>query len=146
MPDRQNMLLEIWKQSRSDLQGAQDRFRNGIHVFLVASFAISAFLLSEKSPMRHNGSQLAAAADLLLLIVFSFLIALAIGEIKLGRVTVEWYEDRLKEAVGNPQSATSADLFPHLKSSPRMPLRNEILTAIAALAVVAVKAVLLRCA
>jgi hypothetical protein len=146
MRDKVDMLLDIWKQSRSDLQGAQDRFRNAIHVFLVASFGISAFLLSEKSAFKNSGSQLAAAADVLLLLVFSILIAVALGEIRLGRITVEWYEDRLKQAIDNPQALAGTELFPDIKGKPRMPLRNEFLTASVALVVVAIKAVLLLCA
>jgi hypothetical protein len=143
MPDTQGLLLEIWKQSRADLEAAQERFRKSIQFLLGASFAITAFLLSEKSPLRGSAMLFSAAADLLLLLAFSVMFVLAIGEIRLARATVEWYQGCLKGALGSGRALAASDLFPGLPAGPRMFLRNEVLSAVVAAAVVAIKALLL---
>ena len=144
MSNHQDLLIELWKQSCANVHAAQDRLRNTLHVFLVASFGISAFLLSDRHLLTSLAPYFAVTADVLLLVVFKFLIDLAAEEIKMGRATVESYEHHIKQALDDPHFSLKAALFPDLRGvEPRMPLRNELRTAWVAFAVVAVKAALL---
>ena len=144
MSNKQDLLTDLWKQSCANVHAAQDRLRNTIHVFLVASFGISAFLLGDKNLLTSLAPYFAVTADVLLLVVFKFLIDLAEDEITQGRAAVESYEDHLKQAMDDPHYSLKTALFPNLGGvEPRMPLRNELRTAWVSFAVVAVKAVLL---
>jgi len=64
----------------------------------------------------------------------------------MARVTVESYQETLKKSINNPDIVSSDDLFPSTKGKkPSMPLHNELLMAIVAIAVVITKAMLLLC-
>jgi hypothetical protein len=142
MSNKQDLLIELWKQSVANVHAAQDRLRNTIHVVLITSFSISAFLLGDKNLLPSHAPYLAVIADAFLLIVFKFLIDLAANDITLGRAAVESYEDQLKQSTDNPHFSMA--LFPNLsEAKPRMPLRNELRTAYASFVVIVVKAVLL---
>jgi len=144
MSNHETLLIELWKQSCANVHAAQDRLRNTLHVFLVASFGISAFLLTGRSSLTFLAPYFAVTADVLLLVVFKFLIGLAADEIKMGRAAVESYEHHIKQALDDPHFSLKTALFPDLRGvEPRMPLRNELRTAWVSFAVVAVKAVLL---
>ena len=141
MSDSQDLQIELWKQSSANVHAAQDRLRNTIHVFLVASFGISAFLLGDENLITvHAPLYLAAAADALLLVVLWYLIQLATNDIKHGRAAVEFYEAQLKQFRNNPD--TPLNLFPDLIGvQPRMQLQNELNTAWVSFGVVALKAI-----
>jgi hypothetical protein len=144
MPNHQDLLIELWKQSCANVHAAQDRLRNTLHVFLVASFGISAFLLSDGNLLTSLAPYFAVTADVLLLVVFKFLIDLAAEEIKMSRATVESYEHHIKQALDDPHFSLKTALFPKLDGvEPLMPLRNELRTAWVSFSVVAVKAALL---
>ena len=143
MSDSQDLQIELWKQSSANVHAAQDRLRGTLHVFLLASFGISAFLLGDKNVLTdHAPLYLAVAIDALLLIVLWYLIQLAAGDIKHGRAGVEFYETQLTEFMSNPK--TQLSLFPNLIGvQPRMELRNELRTAWVSFAVVLIKALAL---
>ena len=144
MSNKQDLLIELWKQSCANVHAAQDRLRSTIHVVLVASFGISAFLLGDNNLLISHAPYFAVTVDVLLLVVFKFLIDLAANDITLGRAAVESYEDHLKRSMDDYNFSFTTALFPKLSGvKPRMPLRNELRTAWASFAVVAVKAVLL---
>ena len=98
MADYSNLLLELWKHTRGDLDAAQERFRKTITLFLAGSFGLSAFLLSERTSCVHDAFW-AAIADLMFIAIFLAMMVRYLKDITLARGTVEWYEDRLKAAL-----------------------------------------------
>lgn len=136
MVDKQALLVEAWTDSCTNLRSAQDRFRTTVNVFLVSSFAITAFLLGDKSPFKDQALKLGAEIDVFLLIIFSLIIALTYREIRNARIAVELYQVSLKKSLDNPHLISKDDFFPPTAGKkPSMSLHNELFTACVAIAV-----------
>lgn len=142
MDAKLGFLAEAWKQACSDLSAAQGRFRGLTHVFVATSFGVSAFLLAD-GDIGERAWMLAGTADTPLVVAFALLMRLSVRELDFGRATVEAYERAISEVFKHPERVAEVPAFPDIAKNPDFPLRNERRTAIVAVALVAVKTLVL---